>query len=513
MKLRNLWFVAILGLALIAGPAIAEPDKKVSETDADMFSPKDVHVQRAVERELLFDRAIPFDDIRTTVTDGVVTLEGTVENILARERAVNRAQTVRGVTSVVDKLAVVPSMTITDTQVMDHVKQALLTDPATDSYEVKVTVQNGKVTLEGMVDSWHERVLAATVTKGVDGVRDVVNSITVDYKLERPDAEITAEVEAALRWDVYVDDGMIDVKVKDGVVKLSGIAGSAAEKRRAASKAWTSGVMMVDARDLEVSRWARTSDLRSEPVHDLADSKVEDAVTKALVHDPRVFSFNVMPHVDDGLVTLTGAVDNLRAKRAAESSARNTMGVAGVLNHLRVHTPEPRSDKAIHADVVAALKRDPFVSRYQIGVAVTNGKIRLTGTADTHFERRQADDVASRVTGVRDIVNRVRVLDRPMTLDPYVDTWLLPLDASTPLPAWTTPMTDIELEHRIRAELLWSPFVDETKVDVDVVDGVATLTGKVDSWRAWKFARANAYDAGATLVKNHLEVKEAMSAQ
>ena len=55
----------------------------------------------------------------------------------------------------------------------------------------------------------------------------------------------------------------------------------------------------------------------------------------------------------------------------------------------------------------------------------------------------------------------------------------------------------------------WSPFVDEDEVNVEVEDGVATLTGTVDHWGEWKAAEDNAFDGGAWKVRNKLEVRHA----
>jgi osmotically-inducible protein OsmY len=52
----------------------------------------------------------------------------------------------------------------------------------------------------------------------------------------------------------------------------------------------------------------------------------------------------------------------------------------------------------------------------------------------------------------------------------------------------------------------WSPFVDADDVTIRVSDGVATLTGEVDSWSELRAATENAFEGGARWVRNDLEV-------
>src|SRR5690606_21876255 len=50
----------------------------------------------AVERQIRADGVVPLDPIDVSVNDGIVTFEGTVNNLLAKERAAQLAETVRG---------------------------------------------------------------------------------------------------------------------------------------------------------------------------------------------------------------------------------------------------------------------------------------------------------------------------------------------------------------------------------------------------------------------------------
>jgi osmotically-inducible protein OsmY len=328
----------------------------------------------------------------------------------------------------------------------------------------------------------------------------------VNYKTDRPDYEIKPEIERVLESKVLVDDGLIDVAVEDGKVTLTGIVGSAAEKRNAWHSARVAGVRAVDVSGLEVKRWARDDDLRKNKYASKSEEEIRKAVKDAMLYDPRVFSFNVTPEVSGSFVTLRGTVDNLRAKRAAEMNARHTVGVSVVTNRLKVRPVNPPSDDTIEAYIAEALLRDPYVERYEITANVHDGTAYLYGTVDSFFEKDRADDLASRVNGVRDVKNRL-VVDYDYyapVYGPYVYGWHPYDDAWYDFAPANTSASDAEIKEEVEDQLWWSPFVDSEDITVSVHDSVVTLDGTVTNWTERVDAVKNAYDAGASRVKDDL---------
>jgi hypothetical protein len=68
------------------------------------------------------------------------------------------------------------------------------------------------------------------------------------------------------------------------------------------------------------------------------------------------------PILNEGMVVLTGMVDNLKARMAAEEGAGNTVGVWRVKNHLRVRPDIQPSDPKIASNVQSALLLHPLFS-------------------------------------------------------------------------------------------------------------------------------------------------------
>jgi len=484
------------GVLAVAGAAHALPmvtDRSVSD---------------AVEDQLLLDQVFFTDLIDVRTDDGVVTLSGRVDNLMAKERAGRIAEKVKGVRAVVNTIDVVPPAARTDADIQNDVKAALRDDPATDAYEIGVAVADHVVTLSGIVDSWQGRTLCGNVAKEVSGVTGLHNTIDVVYQSDRPDDEIQQDIVQALRWDVLVDNALIDVTVQDGRVRLSGTVGSLAEKARATADAYVANVRDVKAKDLDVRFWARNDQLKGDKYRGLTDSDIQAGVREALRQDPRVAAFKVTPEVADGVVTLRGTVDNLKAKRAAAQTARLTVGVLGVANRIKVRPKIPTEDAALAARITAAFKRDPVVDAPEITVAVKNGVAKLSGRVDTAFERNRADDLATKVRGVIAVRNQLVVtgyLD-PYYYDPYLDD---PYGAAAPR-GYHPPAaleSDAAIKQNIETEYFWSPFVDEDDIQVEVKNGRATLTGKVDSWTEYLAASENAFDGGAVVVYNELRVR------
>jgi len=466
----------------------------------------DTSISDAIEDELLLDRNIRAHLIDVTTSEGIVTLSGSVDNILAKQRARRIAEMVKGVRAVVNTITVRPPILRSDNEIKEDVELALVIDPATDAYEVDVSVKDNVVTLSGTVDSWQERELCEMVAMGVKGVKELNNEITFKYKDSRPDAEIREDINQALRWDVRVDHALIDVDVNDGNVSLSGTVGSLAEKMRAIGDAYVANVNSVDAQNLDVRLWARDPQLRGDKYKSLTDSDIRKAVKDALFYDPRVASFEITPEVTGGVVTLRGSVDNLKARRAAEQTAGNTVGVLRVVNRLKVRPLQPYSDNNLESIIVRAFIRDPFVESFEITVDVRNGVVDLFGSVGTVFEKNQAEDIASRVNGVIAVNNYIVV---SAIADQYLNDWrpLRDFDRAYRPPVKTF-QTDADIKQAIEDEFFWSPFVNGDTIDVSVKGGTATLSGTVGSWAEYNAASDNAYEGGAAVVDNQLKVQK-----
>lgn len=471
--------------------------------DADKLT--DNGISNAVEEELLFNATAPSYLIDAKTFEGIVTLSGTVNNILERDRAVKVARTVKGVRGVINKIEV-KAPEIPDDELKQNVYNAILSDPATELYEINARAENGHITLTGNVDSWQEKKLAAFIVKGVRGVKSINNQINIDSEIIRSDDEIEKDVERSIQNDVRVDGALIDVKVNNATVFLSGTVGSASEKMLAKGLAYTSGVIEVDHSDLEVKKWARNDEMRTKKYLDKSDKEIKDAIMDAYLYDPRVASFNIDVVVDDGAVTLTGEVDNLKAKKAAKQDAKNIVGVTYIKNYVKVRPTEIPENEELETKVSIALENDPAIDRWDIQVTAKNGVIFLNGTVDSYYAKFHVNDLVSKEKGVVAIENNLAIYDDN---DRYYYTYYDWNSYYAPqhVDVSNEYKEDEQIRKDIINQLFWSPYVNESEVDVTVVDGTAILKGIVDTYRERKYAEVNAFEGGAKKVKNYLDIE------
>jgi len=476
----------------------------------------DTAITRAIEDEYLIDTSVPFNDIDVTTTDGIVTLEGTVDNLLAKKRAALIAETVKGVRSISNRLLVKPNNDMLPSDLEKQVSETLLYDEVTERYEIEIAVDSeGMVTLQGTVDSWKEKQFAAEVASGVDGVTSIKNELEVDHDSDRSDVEIRAEIARGLEWNTLVDDSLVDVRVDDGEVTLSGVVGSLAEKRQAIGNAWVRGTEYVDSSDLVVERWARDEDLREDKFAFKHDTDIENALEDAFNHDPRVDGDRVSATSERGIIDLRGTVNTLRAKEAAETIAHHTVGVISVNNYIKVRPETQYSDRFIETLARMKLQTNPWVGKDDVHVSLSNGVARLSGTVDSIFEKAYAETLAQQVTGIKSVKNLINVADTQSVVvyDPYIWSyypypWSY-YNSPRPIKAeiFGATKSDTETAKDIVRQLYWSPFIDHEDVTIVVENGIATLTGVVESRKEKDAASENALEGGALVVKNLLQIE------
>lgn len=460
--------------------ALLVPVSVISFADGAKRELSDADINFAVESELLLDEAVPAHKIDVSTANGIVTLDGTVPTYSAKRMAEYAAESVKGVTAVANHITVVPASRL-DSRVKDDIVAKLAADPVTDAFEIDVAVDNGVVTLAGEVNSYAEREVAEQVAAEVSGVIGVHNNLTYKLSRDRVDSDIRADVEYYLRSDASIDASRISVLVDDGTVTLKGNVGSAAEKREAEEEAlMVPGAESVDNR-LEVKWWL--ADQSDDWDDGWTDADMERAIKESLAIDPRVSAFDIVVDVFDGIASLSGTVENLQAKRAAETRAADTLGVWYVRNNIRVRPEEEPTDADMAKDIRQSLQEDPYVDRYEIAVQVYDGQAYLYGNVDSAFMKRRAELLASAVPGVFSVRNRLAV------------------DESL------AKKSDEEIHKDIEQQLFWSPFVDSDDITVSVNSGVATLFGTVDDWGEAQVARENAREGGATSVISKLKIR------
>ena len=127
-----------------------------------------------------------------------------------------------------------------------------------------------------------------------------------------------------------------------------------------------------------------------------------------------------------------------------------------------------KTDYQIQQDVIDQLKWEPVLNSAQIGVAVKNGIVTLSGFVETYYKKTRAENAAKKVSGVRAVAEDLRVGVSPIY-----------------------KKTDAEIAESVLTTLKLHTSVPEDKVKVKVEDGIVTLEGEVD----WDYQRRTAKES------------------
>jgi osmotically-inducible protein OsmY len=139
----------------------------------------DTEVAQAVRRALEWDVMIPEKRIQSTVAEGWITLEGTVDLLREREDAERTVRNLTGVRGVNNKIVVKPPLP-KPTQLRERIEEALERSAQREAKRIRVEVSDGTVTLSGSVRSWHEAEAVAGSVSHAPGVQAVKDNLTIN---------------------------------------------------------------------------------------------------------------------------------------------------------------------------------------------------------------------------------------------------------------------------------------------------------------------------------------------
>ena len=228
--------ITSLALIVVTGAfCVATPTLWATETDD--------RIQDSAQASYVYKTYLMDDAIKTTSADGVVTLTGTVGEEFHKALAADTVSGLPGVKSVDNQLTLKGETTVdnADRWLRLKVETALLYHRNVHAATTTVTALDGTVTLTGEASDSAEKDLATAYAGDVDGVKLVKNEMTISTTTPEPhrtlgekidDASVTAVVKASLL--IHMSTSAIDTKVetREGVVTVSGVAGSAAEKKQ-----------------------------------------------------------------------------------------------------------------------------------------------------------------------------------------------------------------------------------------------------------------------------------------
>jgi hyperosmotically inducible periplasmic protein len=198
--------------------------------------------------------------------------------------------------------------------------------------KIQASVEDGIVTLSGNVDIYQQKLDAAKKVRKMAEVQGVRNLITVAGK-DVPDAAIEAQLDKKLYYDRIGYGNVfnfVTASVQDGAVTLTGEARTELDRDSAISLANN----LPGVKDV-------VSNIKVSPAS-IFDDRIRVQVARTIYRDPVLSHYAMDPGrpirivVDNGHVTLYGAVANKMDKEVAGIRAGQVFGAFSVQNNLQV---------------------------------------------------------------------------------------------------------------------------------------------------------------------------------
>lgn len=210
------------------------------------------------------------------------------------------------------------------------------------------------------------------------------------------------------------------------------------------------------------------------------DSVLQRDVLDELKWEPEVDHAHIGVTAENGVVTLSGFVPTYAQKVAAEKAARRVYGVKAIAEEIQVRfANDPKtSDAEIAQRILDIFRWDVTIPDGQIGVKVEHGYVTLTGELEWNFQRLAAQRVATKISGVKAVINHIEV----------------------------TPKTSpADVRERIQAAFKRSSTIDANAISIAVNGSTVKLSGRVHGWNERRVAESAAWSVpGVTRVEDEI---------
>jgi osmotically-inducible protein OsmY len=226
-----------------------------------------------------------------------------------------------------------------------------------------------------------------------------------------------------------------------------------------------------------------------------ADKQIE-MTAKASYNFHTVLNDKVKAEAKDGTVTLTGTVQDENQKALAENTVNELPNVQHVDDQISVESPgADHSDGWLSFKIHSMLLTKPHVSSTNTHVAINDGAVTLTGTADSAAQKELTETYVKDIDGVKSVTDDIHVNDRT-----YTD--------EKGRPATTSNVDDASITAQVKWALTTHKSTSALKTKVRTDNGIVNISGDADSDAEKALVTRLAEDVrGVKSVNNDMDVK------
>lgn len=232
------------------------------------------------------------------------------------------------------------------------------------------------------------------------------------------------------------------------------------------------------------------------------DNKIEETV-KASYNYRTVLEDHVKVKANDGIVTLTGTVQDNDERALAVDTVENIPGVTAVKNEIKIKSDYPeKSDGWMALKIRGRLLVKGNVSASTTTVNVQDGVATLTGTAENIAQKELTGIYAAEIDGVKSVRNEITIEDkaaiaRRTAADRRTDDGRDLGDR----------IDDASITSQVKYALLTHKSTSALKTKVVTADGVVVVTGDAASEAEKSLVTKLARDVrGVNKVNNNMVV-------
>jgi len=210
---------------------------------------------------------------------------------------------------------------------------------------------------------------------------------------------------------------------------------------------------------------------------------LQKKVQEAIAWEPMLDAASIGVTVKDGVVTLTGTVDNYVKKMEAENAAKKVSGVKAVVEKIEIdYNHATRTDEDIAKDAIESLKWNVSVPDDKLKIVVSKGWVYLQGVVDWNYQKHSAKKAIENIPGVKGVVNSINIKS----------------------------VESDKIEKRaIESAIHRNSSLSDKDIEVEVSGNVVTLTGTVTAHFQKEEAERIAWNSpGVWTVNNQLLVKQ-----